>query len=369
VLSARIGLTDPGYGAPEARQLFYDRLLVALRDSPDFRAAAITSRNRMVASGAIRVEIEGKVYKEQRERPVANWERVSGGFSETIGQAVLQGRAIGDDDVDSRLPVAVVNEAFARRHFGRDNPIGRRFRSVGEDERPGPWRTVVGVARTVRMLGVYNDPLADDSGFYIPFHGTLGGPVPPVPAPSEFATVVVRPAANVTADSLVSALRRAVEKVDPDLPLYYIGTPAQHYDNALAQTRVIAAMFSVCGLVAVLMAAVGLYGVISFSVNQRRQEFGVRMALGADRRAIVSMVLRRGAVQAALGLALGFGLAVLLATVGRSVLAGMLFNVSPHDPFAYGVVFAVVAVVSLVATLVPALRGAKVQPVSALRAE
>jgi hypothetical protein len=300
---------------------------------------------------------------------MTNWERVSSGFAETIGQRVLQGRAIGDDDLDSKLPVAVVNEAFARRHFGRDNAVGRRFRTVGDDEQPGPWRTIVGVTRTVRMLGVYNSPLVDDSGFYVPFSGTLRGPVPPVPAPSAFATVVVRPKANVRAETMVSALRRAVERVDRDLPLYYVGTPAQHYDNALAQNRVIAGMFSTVGLVAVLMASVGLYGVMSFSVNRRRQEFGVRMALGADRRAIVGIVLRRGGRQIALGLTLGFALAFVLAMVGRDVLAGMLFNVSAHDPFSYAVVFAVVTVVSLVAALVPSLRAARVDPVTALRAD
>ena len=219
------------------------------------------------------------------------------------------------------------------------------------------------------MLDLYNSPLVDDSGFYIPFYGTVEGPVPPAPAPAGFATVVVRPKANVRAETLVSALRRAVEKVDRDLPLYYVGTPAQHYDNALAQNRVIAGMFSTFGLVAVLMASVGLYGVMSFSVNQRRQEFGVRMALGADRRAIVGIVLRQGGRQIALGLTLGFAVAFVLATVGRGVLAGMLFNVSAHDPFSYALVFAVVTVVSLVAALLPALRAARVHPMTALRAE
>jgi putative ABC transport system permease protein len=369
VLSARIGLTDPQYDAPDARRLFYDRLLDTLRNSPDFAAAALTNRNRMVSSGDARVEIEGKVYKEQTDRPVANWEKVSGGFAETIGQGLLQGRAIRDDDLDTRLPVSVVNEAFARRHFGRDSPIGRRFRTVDDDEQSGPWRTIVGVARTVRMLGVYNSPLVDDSGFYVPFNGSINGPVPPSPAPSGFATVVVRPKANVPAATLVSALRRAIGTVDRDLPLYYVGTPAQHYDNALAQNRVIAGMFSTFGLVAVLMASVGLYGVMSFSVNQRRQEFGVRMALGADRRAIAGIVLRRGGRQIALGLTLGFALAFVLATIGRDVLAGMLFDVSAHDPFSYTVVFAVVTVVSLVAALGPALRAARVPPMTALRAE
>ncbi len=369
VLSARVGLTDARYDEPDARRLFYDRLLVTLRNAPDFGGAALTNRNRMVSSGEARIEIEGKVYKEQRDRPAANWEKVSGGFAETIGQGVLQGRAIRDDDLDARLPVAVVNEAFARRHFGRDNPIGRRFRIVGDDEQAGPWRTIVGVTRTVRMLGVYNSPLVDDSGFYIPFYGSINGPVPPAPAPSGFATVVVRPAARVPPEALVSALRRAVGTVDRDIPLHYVGTPAQHYDNALAQNRVIAGMFSIFGLVAVLMASVGLYGVMSFSVNQRRQEFGVRMALGADRRAIAGSVLRRGGRQIAVGLTLGFALAFVLATVGRDVLAGMLFNVSAHDPFSYAVVFAVVTVVSFVAALVPALRAARVSPMTALRAE
>lgn len=370
VLSARIGLTDARYEAADARKLFYDRLLVSLRDSPDFAAAAITNRTRMVSSDTTQVEIEGVVYKEQRDRPVTNWEKVSSGFTETIGQRVLQGRAIGDDDLDSKLPVAVVNEAFARRHFGRDNAVGRRFRTVGDDEQPGPWRTIVGVTRTVRMLDVYNSPLVDDSGFYIQFYGTVEGPALPAPAPAAIATVVVRPRhTNVRPELLTAALRRAVETVDRDLPLYDVGTPAQHYDSALAQSRVIAGMFSLFGFVAVLMASVGLYGVMSFSVNQRRQEFGVRMALGADGRAIVAGVLHRGGRQIALGLTLGFALAFLLATVGRDVLAGMLFNVSAYDSFSYAVVFAVVAVVSLVAAFVPALRAARVDPTTALRSE
>jgi ABC-type antimicrobial peptide transport system permease subunit len=173
----------------------------------------------------------------------------------------------------------------------------------------------------------------------------------------------------VRADALVPALRRALERADRDLPLYYVGTPAQHYDAALAQSRVIAGMFSTFGLVAVLMASVGLYGIVSFSVNQRRQEFGVRMALGADRRAIVAIVLHRGGREIGLGLALGFALALALATLGRDLLAGMLFQTSPHDPFSYAVVFAVVALVSLVAVVVPALRASRVHPMIALRAE
>ncbi len=219
------------------------------------------------------------------------------------------------------------------------------------------------------MRGIWGNGMPDDAGFYVPFYGTIGGAVLPSPIPSQFATVVVRPRANLPAHTFVAALRREVDKVDRNLPLYYVGSPAQHWNNELAQSRVIAGMFSTFGLVAVLMASVGIYGVMSFAVNQRRQEFGVRMALGADGRSILGIVLRQGVRQITLGLTLGFGLTLLLASVGRNVLAGMLFNISPHDPFSYAVVFACTAVVSLVAALVPALRAARVDPMIALRAE
>jgi putative ABC transport system permease protein len=370
VLSARIGLMDAGYSTPESRRLFYDHLLVALRNSADFQAAAITSRSRMVFSGTVHVEIEGKIYKTKRDRPNTNWEKVSSGFHETIGQKVIQGRGFEDGDRDTRLPVAVINDAFARRHFGREGPVGRRFRTVNEDtEEPGPWRTIVGVVKTVRMLGPYNNPTVDDSGFYLPFYGSVQGPVLPDPLPAQFATVVVRPRTTVPAERLVAALRRDVDKVDRNLPLYYVGTPAQHLDNALAQNWVIVGMFSLFGLVAILLASVGIYGVMSFSVNQRRQEFGVRMALGADGRRVLGMVLTQGIRQLAIGLVLGFGLSLVLASVGRALLAEMLFNLSPHDPFTYAVVFGVVTLVSLVAIVVPGHRATRVDPMIALRAD
>jgi hypothetical protein len=318
----------------------------------------------------VKCNLEGRAYKETRDRPNANVEQVSPGYDAVIGQKVLQGRTFADDDNDLKLPAAVVNSAFARRHFGTDNPLSRRFRTVTESTaQPGPWRTVIGVVSTVRMVGPYNDPTVDDSGFYVPFTASLFGPVPAAPVPSQFATVLVAPRPGQQADTLLPMLRREMDKVDRNLPLYYVGTPREHIDRALAQYRVIAAMFVVFGLVAVVLAAVGLYGVMSFSVNQRRQEFGVRMALGADNTSIVSMVLGQGVRQLGAGLAVGFGLALLLASAGRSLLAAMLYNVNPHDPFSYAVVFAVVTLVSLVAILVPGRRASKVDPMVALRAE
>ena len=146
-------------------------------------------------------------------------------------------------------------------------------------------------------------------------------------------------------------------------------TIARHIDDALAQDRVIAGTFSLFGLVAVVLASVGLYGVMSFSVNQRRQEFGVRMALGAGTRTILGMVVRQGAAQLLAGLTVGFGLTWVLASFGRNLLAAMLFDVSAHDPFTYTVVFVVIVLVSLVAVLVPGRRATRVDPMVALRAD
>jgi predicted permease len=166
IMSARMGLMDGDYPSPAARRLFYDRLLRELREHPEFGAVALTNRFRMVFSGSGPVEIEGREYKEKKDRPNANFEQVTGGYFEVTGQRLVEGRTFDDGDLDSRLPVAVVNAAFARKHFGNESPLGRRFRALdGNSLQPGPWRTIVGVVTTVRMLPPFNTPNVDETGF------------------------------------------------------------------------------------------------------------------------------------------------------------------------------------------------------------
>ena len=127
----------------------------------------------MVFAGNGPIEIDGKTYKDKKDRPHANFEQVTGGFFDVTSQKLLEGRTFNDDDLDSKLPVAIVNAAFARKHFGNESPIGRRFRTMNNaGTQPGPWRTIVGVVSTVRMLGPFNNPGVDDSGFYVPFYST-----------------------------------------------------------------------------------------------------------------------------------------------------------------------------------------------------
>jgi ABC-type antimicrobial peptide transport system permease subunit len=186
---------------------------------------------------------------------------------------------------------------------------------------------------------------------------------------SQFTTIVAKPRGSQRADAMAGALRKQVAKVDPNLPLYFVGTPQGQIDGFIGQNRIIATMFSIFGLVAMVLASVGMYGVMSFSVNQRRQEFGVRMALGAHHSRILQMVFRQGAVQLAVGLFIGLGLALVLATIGAAGVQSVLYGVTGRDPLTYATVLALVTAVSLVATLVPAHRATRVDPMIALRAE
>jgi ABC-type antimicrobial peptide transport system permease subunit len=297
-------------------------------------------------------------------------ENVSAGYFDVLGVRLLEGRDFTTDDADQKLPVAIVNEAFARKHFGDGSPLGLRLRTVANGGAAfGPWRTVVGVVASVRMTGPFNNPNLDDTGFYVPFFDAAFGPTPAAPAPAQFATIVVRPPAGVRAETLAPTLARDVAKLDPNLPLYFVATPAANLDGLLGQNRVVATMFSIFGVVAVFLSAVGLYGVMSFSVNQRTQEFGTRMALGADARAILEMVLRQGLVQLAFGLLIGLGLTIGIVLAGGAGIRQALFQVDPLAPGSYLAVTALVTLVAFVATLVPARRATRVDPLLALRAE
>jgi putative ABC transport system permease protein len=371
LLSARMALMEGAYPTPEARKLFFDRLLRELRTSPEFEGVALTNRRQMVFSGNGPIEIEGHAYKLDSDRPNANFEQVSEGFFATLGAKILEGRDFQTDDTDMKLPVAIVNADFAQKYYGRESALGRRFRTVGNNGALfGPWRTIVGVVATTRMQAPFNQPNVDDTGFYVPYFSSVFGPALPGPVTQQFATVVVRPRGGASRVHAVSTpLQHEVNKVDPNLPLYFVGTPKEGQDSFIAANRIIATMFSVFGAIAIILASVGLYGVMSFSVNQRTQEFGIRMALGADNARILQMVLRQGALQLGLGLLLGLSVAILISIVGRDGIANALFHVSPRDPLTYALVSLLLSTVAFIATLVPARRATRVDPMVALRAE
>jgi putative ABC transport system permease protein len=360
VYSARMGLFEGDYPTSEARQQFFVRALRSLRNNPAFEGASMTGRFRMTFGGFGQYEVDGKSYVTDRDRPQGNFEFVSDGFFSTIGLKMLEGRDFTIDDNDAKQPVAIVNTSFARKYFGNESPLGRRIRLFNPAQ-PQPWRDIVGVVPDTLMQGPFNQQ-TDQAGFYVPILG-----VPPSP---QFVTVVVRPHPGQRAETLAGPLGKAVAEIDSNLPTYFGGTPARLHDEILGVNRITATLFTIFGVAAFFLSAVGLYGVMSFSVNQRTQEFGIRMALGADAARIFRMVMTQGAWQLGIGLFLGAGAAaLLLGVLGKDALQNILFKVNALDPIIYCAVAGLLTMVAAASCFVPARRATRVNPMVALRAE
>ncbi|HMG06311.1 MAG TPA: FtsX-like permease family protein, partial [Chthoniobacterales bacterium] len=358
--AARLALMEAAYPTEESRRDFFTRAVRALRSNPQFEGAAMTDRFRMTFAAGGQYEVDGQSYLTDRDRPRCNFESVSDGYFTTLGLKFREGRDFTIEDSDAKQPVAIVNASFARKHWGNQSAVGHQVRifNPGKEQ---PWRTVVGIVPDTLMQGPF-DQQTEAAGFYMPLLGAS-------PA-TQFATVLVRPRAGVRADTLGPVLGKAVAELDSNLPTYFPGTPAQFHNDILSGNRVIATLFSIFGVVAFILSGVGLYGVMSFSVTQRTQEFGIRMALGADAVRILRMVMTQGAWQLAIGLVLGVGgIALLLGVVAAAALKNILFKVDALDPTIYLVVSGLLTLVAAASCFVPARRATRVNPMVALRTE
>ena len=360
IYAARMALMEGAYPSEDSRREFFQRAVRALQANSQFKSAAMSSRFRMTFDSQGQYEVDGQNYLTDRDRPRGNFESVSDNYFTTLGLKILEGRDFTVDDVDSKQPVAIVNASFARKYWGNQSAIGHQVRIFNPGQ-PQPWRTIVGVVPDTLMQGPF-DQQTESVGFYMPLLGAS-------PAP-QFCTILVRPRAGQRADTLGPALSRAVVELDSNLPTYFAGTPGRFHNEILSANRIIATLFTIFGIVAFILSAVGLYGVMSFSVNQRTQEFGIRMALGADAARIFRMVMTQGAWQLAIGLVLGAGgIALLLGVIAAAALKNILFKVNALDPTIYFAVAGLLTLVAAVSCFVPARRATRVDPVAALRYE
>jgi predicted permease len=360
VYSARMALMEGAYPNEDARRQFFVRAVRALRANPQFDAAAMSDRFRMTFAPNGQYEVDGQNYLTDRDRPRGNFESVSDNYFSTLGLKILEGRDFTADDSDIKQPVAIVNTSFARKYWGNQSPLGHKVR-IFNPAQPQLWRTIVGVVPDLLMQGPF-DQQTESAGFYMPLLGAS-------PA-TQFCTILVRPRGGQRAETLGPALSKAVAEIDSNLPTYFAGTPARLHNEILNGNRVVATLFTIFGIVAFILSAVGLYGVMSFSVNQRTQEFGIRMALGADARRIFRMVMTQGAWQLAIGLVLGAGgIALLLGVVARAALKVILFKVNALDPSIYFAVAGLLTLVAAASCFVPARRATRVDPMIALRYE
>jgi putative ABC transport system permease protein len=352
-----IFIADVGFPPSDrdhARQRrFFELLLPRLQALPGARAAALTSSPPGVYRLFDRFAIEGVSYPNEGAHPGEPSQTVSAGFFETFQIAVRRGRGITAEDREASLPVVVVSESFAARHFPGQDPIGRRIRV---DDPAETWRTIVGVVQdTFNGFAGFPNPVGPEQ-FYFPL------------AQRHLSNVSVAVRSGGDPAALTPLIRQLVASLDPDIPVFSRDgayTMEQQSTQDAAGSRQLMNLAATLGALAIALAAVGLYSVMSFSVGRRTRELGIRIALGARTSVVVGMVLRQGFIQVAIGTAIGLIAAANLTRVMRT----QLFEVEPRDPLVFSFAVVVLALAALVACAVPARRAAVVHPVQALRAE
>ena len=297
LLTMRLALPNQKYPTPEQRRAFYDRLDQRLAGIAGIQAATIAT-NMPLGGGTPRLlAIDGHQPTDGEQPQTVTQVTIGARYFETMGLRILRGRVFDDLDGTPGHDTAIVNQRFAAMHFGGEDPIGRRIKLTPDGPAlPGPapaWLTIVGISPTIRQRNVQE--AQPDPVVYLPLRAQ---------APA-FAMLLIR--AQRDAASLTSLVREEVRAIDPDLPLFGILTMDQQLAQQRWAFRVFGSMFAIFAVIALALSAVGLYAVTAYSVAQRTQEIGVRMALGAQAAQVWWLILRRAIVQMAIGLAIGIG--------------------------------------------------------------
>jgi putative ABC transport system permease protein len=349
LLTFRVPLFEANFPRAVDRGAFYQRLVERLREQPGVEAAGATTSLPSISADSDAFAVDGRAYATDADYPVAHSDVVSEGVFAALGVKPLAGRELGRLDTAGSQPVAIVNQSLARKMWPYEDPIGKRFR-LTRSKTPDTWRTVVGVMPDLRLYGSTDKK---PEGFFLPV--TQVGAVR--------LSFVIRTHQDPL--SLVPMVRAQVAALDKDTPIYFVRT----MEGAIGEDRyfnnLFSAVFAVFGVAALVLAAVGIYGVIAFSVQRRTQEIGLRIALGAQRGNVMAMLLRQGAIQLALGLALGLPAAL---GISRG-LTDFVYPVDPGDPGVFALVAMGLSLVALLACLVPSQRAMDVDPNVALRCD
>ncbi|HEX5474290.1 MAG TPA: ABC transporter permease [Vicinamibacterales bacterium] len=346
VVTVRIALPDAGYPRLDQRTAFLARLLDRLHATPGVLAAGAT--DRLPLSGERnwgRINIEGRPVLDAAHAPSVEGRGVSAAYFRTLGMPILRGRTFSDADIAARRPVVVINQAMAERFWPGADPIGRRLVSVYHPARP---LEVIGVVGNVKDFALDEDSPAE---MYSPYGWW------------NTMNLVLR--GGLDAAGLAAAVRREVATIDPEVPVYGLTTMSGLVAHSLGRQRFELWLFGLFAAMGVALAAIGLYGVLAFSVGSRTHEIGVRLALGAERGRVLRLVIGQGLTLVLLGLAIGTAGSMAL----TRVMAVLLYRVSPADPLTFAAVSAVLLLVGAAASAVPAIRATQVDPVVALRSD
>jgi len=350
LLTMAISPTDRKYNDAAPVRAYYDQVLERVRRLPGVQSAAVSdSLPPNSQSDADTFMIEGQALAAGETNPAVSDAVVGPGYFETMRIPLRRGRYFTDRDNQDSAPVAIVSESLARHFFPDRDPIGQRIKQSGPDYKV-PYMEIAGVVGDVKYTGLQNET---DAAYYMPYRQNNGRQM----------FLVVRSTLGVA--GLAPVLRRQIRSIDPGVTLNAVSTMQNALDTDFAQPRFNTILLALFAGIALLLAAVGIYGVIAYSVARRTHEIGVRMALGAGRANVLGMVMRQGARLALIGIALGLAGAFIL----TRLLSTLLFGVSATDPFTFAAVALGLLAVALLATFIPAHRATRISPVTALRYE
>jgi putative ABC transport system permease protein len=341
VLALRVSLSGPAYRQPEAQTAYMEQLLARIQGVPGVQAVGIASPPLWGT-----IDVENAPPFPPGQAPMTNYNTLSAGYARALGMTLLKGRWMTDTETSD---VVLINDTLARRVFGNENPIGKRIRIPHGT--PPPIAAIVGVVGDLKYSKLDADPGLE---VYIPYRQS-----------PSLRTVDVAVRASGDPISLAPAVRKLISGIDPTQPVFDMKTMDQALSESIAPRRFNLLLLGIFAGTAVLLALVGIYGVMSYAVTQRTHEIGVRMALGARQSEVVGMVVRQGMTVAlagiAAGLAAAYGLTRLIAT--------LLYDVKPNDPATFVAVSIILAAAALLACSLPARRAARVDPIVALRYE
>ena len=351
VVTAEITLGGPRYALDSAATLdYWERLRRSLAEMPGSRGVALVNWVPLVRGGTGFIEVAGK----DLPGAGAGYRIVSEGYFETLGMRLLQGRSFAESDLADGPRVTVISQRLARRYWPGESPIGRQVRATSMESfgSTAPWLTIIGVVNDARPFGYETEETAE---MYVLYRQLPHWRI-------SVMSAVVR--ATGPESSVIAGVRERVQAMDPMIPadLEFLKT---HANRVTASRRFTVSALSVFGALSLLLAAIGVYGVLSFAAAQRTREMAVRSALGADRRQLGALVLRSGAGVVATGMVAGLVGALSLSKLAES----FLFEVKPRDPLVFVAATLTIAVVGLLAALIPARRAARVEPMEVLRQE
>ena len=352
VLSAKIAPSAKKYPDPKSRAQFYSQVIERLRTLPGINSVGMVMNLPLSGASMNRgFRVEGRPEPKSDENVAMDYQVVNSAYFATLEIPIVRGRGLTEEDNETAPRVIVINEAMARRYWPNEDPVGKRM-AIGESSRDTSWRTIVGIAGSVRHASLTEDPVPCA---FIDYRQD-------VESWSRMAFVMKT---KTDPASLTSAVRSSLVGIDPQQPVYAIEPLEKLVEGSVAPRRFVMSLIGSLAFVALVLALVGIYSVISFSVNERTREIGIRMALGAKRGDVLRMVLGQGMRVSAIGIVAGLGIAFAVTRLLRT----LLFEVSTTDPKTFGLVVALLTLVALLACYLPARRATKVNPLVALRSE